>query len=243
MNKLEAFVPAGQEPDQKFYRDAACKGIFFEEAARAVRKAQIPAYRAQITAYLVGRCASEFEQTFRLDRIWAEQGISEELFDLMLAWAADIQKCIVDSAKGQNVTEWCKKEACWEEVGTVKLSAKPTPPEALPIDKDPLFSVTPTTSAKSSPILMPQESVTPALISSESLDDIELCLRLNERAWAQIALWGEQTRSLSDFERKIVATMQQMSVGGWARNPSVKQAKHAGRIARQAIDREVVSTA
>jgi hypothetical protein len=62
----------------------------------------------------------------------------------------------------------------------------------------------------------------------------------NERAWAQIALWGAETRSLNDFERKIVATMQQMSVGGWARDPSPKQAKHAGRIARQAIDREVV---
>jgi hypothetical protein len=37
--------------------------------------------------------------------------------------------------------------------------------------------------------------------------------------------------------------MQQMSVGGWNRDPSPKQAKHAGRIARRAIDREVVNTA
>jgi len=80
-------------------------------------------------------------------------------------------------------------------------------------------------------------------VIDECLDDIELCRRLNERAWAKIALWGAETRSLDDFERKIVATMQQMSVGGWNRNPSPKQAKHAGRIARRAIDREVVSPA
>jgi hypothetical protein len=54
MNKLEGFVPSGRS-----------------------RKAQIPAYRAQIMDSLVARCASEFDQSFRLDRIWAEQAVSE----------------------------------------------------------------------------------------------------------------------------------------------------------------------
>lgn len=242
MNKLDEFVPAGQEPDPKFYRDAVSIGILYEAAARAVRKAGIPAYRAQITAYLVARCASEFK-TFRLDRIWSEQTISDELFDLMLGWSLDLQKCIVESANGQNVTEWCKKDACWEEVGTVKLTIKSMPPEALPEDKDPLFSVNPPALPEVPPTPVNTNGGDRIEVNAGSLDDIELCRRLNERAWAQIALWGAETRSLNDFERKIVATMQQMSVGGWARDPSPKQAKHAGRIARQAIDREVVRTA
>lgn len=245
MNKLDEFVSADREPDAKFYRDVVSVGILYEEAARAVRKAGIPAYRAQITAYLVARCASEFRKAFRLDRIWAEQGISEELFDLMLEWSLALQKCIIESANGQNVTEWCKKDGCWEEVSTVRLNIKDLPPEALSEDKDPIFSTTPSVLPKAPPAPADLDSDSKGRIEVKAgtLDDVELCRRLNERAWAQIALWGAETRSLDDFERKIVATMQQMSVGGWNRDPSPKQAKHAGRIARRAIDREVVRPA
>jgi hypothetical protein len=137
----------------------------------------------------------------------------------------------------------CKKDACWEEVGTVKLTIKSMPPEALPEDKDPLFFINPPALPEIPPTPVNANGSDRIEVNAGSLDDIELCRRLNERAWAQIALWGAETRSLNDFERKIVATMQQMSVGGWARDPSPKQAKHAGRIARQAIDREVVRTA
>lgn len=239
MNKLEEFVPAGQEPDQKFYRDAVSKGILYEKAAQAVKKAGIPAYRAQIAAYLVSRCASEFKLNFRLGRIWFEQDISDELFEALLSWSPIIQNCIVESANGQNVTEWCKKDGCWDEVRKLKLSVKEVPPEALSEDSDPLFSIAPPP-AKASPDAGQVNGDQAERLDVNTLDDIELCCRLNERAWAEIAIWGAETRSLDDFERRIVATMQQMSVGGWIRNPSPRQAKHAGRIARRAIDRDIV---
>ncbi|MHC2288695.1 AIPR family protein [Bradyrhizobium barranii] len=242
MNKLDEFVPAGQEPDGKFYRDAVSVGIVYDSAARAVRKAAIPAYRAQITAYLVARCAAEFGEAFRLDRVWSEQEITDELFELMVDWSLAIQKSIIASANGQNVTEWCKKDGCWEEVRTVKLEMKAVPPEALPEDKDPLFSITPAP-LKEAPVDRVENDTSGDEIRVSSLDDVELCRRLNEYAWVKIAQWGAETRTLSDFERKIVATMQQMAVGGWHRDPSPKQAKHAGRIARRAIDRDVVRPA
>lgn len=239
MNKLDEFVPERQDPDPQFYRDAIAKGILFERAAKAVREAEIPAYRAQITAYLVARCALEFKDSFRLSRVWAEQCLSDELIDLLKQWATVIQKSIIDSANGQNVTEWCKKDGCWDAVSQIELSTKELPPEALPEDRDPLFSVNPPTSNIAPP---PQSANGTNLVEIDAakIGDVELCRRLNERAWAQIAMWGAETRSLDDFERSIVATMQRMAIGGWRRDPSPKQAKHAGRIARRAIDHEVV---
>lgn len=245
MNKLEEFLPGRQDPDAQFYRDAVAKGILFEGAAKAVRSAKLPAYRAQITAYLVARCALEFKDSFRLNRVWAEQCLSDELIELLQQWAPLIQKSIVDSANGQNVTEWCKKDGCWDAVGKIKLPARKPPPEALPEDEDPLFSVDP---LSASSVVLPAQpanghnanGATLVGAGATGIEDIELCRRLNERAWTQIAVWGAETRSLSDFERKIVATMQNMAIGGWRKNPSPKQAKHAGRIARRAIDHEVV---
>ncbi|MCP1775094.1 AIPR family protein [Bradyrhizobium japonicum] len=82
MNKLEDFLPGRQDPDPQFYRDAIAKCILFERAAKVVRDVKIPAYRAQITAYLVARCALEFKDSFRLSRVWAEQALSDELIAL-----------------------------------------------------------------------------------------------------------------------------------------------------------------
>jgi hypothetical protein len=122
----------------------------------------------------------------------------------------------------------------------------------MPEDQDPLFSTSPSSVVAPAGPISIQEA--PATWTKEAkplngnvklsdIPDVELCRRLNERAWAKIALWGAETRSLDDFERKIVATMQQMSVGGWPRDPSPKQAKHAGRIARRAIDRDIITAA
>ncbi|MEY9604412.1 hypothetical protein ABIF74_009104 [Bradyrhizobium japonicum] len=239
MNKLEDFLPGRQDPDPQFYRDAIAKCILFERAAKVVRDVKIPAYRAQITAYLVARCALEFKDSFRLGRVWAEQALSDELIALQQQWVLTIQKAILDSANGQNVTEWCKKDGCWDAVRKTTLAVEEPPPEALPEDKDPLFSVNPPVSGTAPPAIRVNGTSLPD-IDTSNMGDVELCRRLNERAWAQIAMWGAETRSLDDFERKIVATMQNMAIGGWRRDPSPKQAKHAGRIARRAIDREVV---
>lgn len=213
MNKLDGLLPDGQEPDANFYRNAVSIGILYEAAARSVRTAGVPAYRAQITAYLVARCASEFP-AFRLDRIWSEQEVSNELLDLMIAWSLEIQRCIVNSAKGQNVTEWCKKEACWDEVRSQELTERGLPPEALPEDKDPLFSINPLPASETSPLPPTINGSERIEVDLGNIDDIELCCRLNEGAWAKIAVWGAETRSLDDFERNIVATMQKMAIGG-----------------------------
>ncbi|MEY9748385.1 hypothetical protein ABIF65_007759 [Bradyrhizobium japonicum] len=188
MNKLEDFLPGRQDPDPQFYRDAIAKCILFERAAKVVRDVKIPAYRAQITAYLVARCALEFKDSFRLSRVWAEQALSDELIALQQQWVLTIQKAILDSANGQNVTEWCKKDGCWDAVRKTTLAVEEPPPEALPEDKDPLFSVNPPVSGTAPPAIRVNGTSLPD-IDTSNMGDVELCRRLNERAWAQIAMW------------------------------------------------------
>jgi hypothetical protein len=48
----------------------------------------------------------------------------------MRSWSHGIDRQIQESAAGRNVTEWCKKEACWSGLRNLDLPASdPLPPE------------------------------------------------------------------------------------------------------------------
>ena len=78
-----------------------------------------------LVAYLSYRAGSNLD----FDMIWEHQAVSEQLEELMRAWAQDISQVIRDSARGRNITEWAKKEECWQATKALDLEI---PQELLP---------------------------------------------------------------------------------------------------------------
>jgi len=104
------------KPDETWYRELIAKAILFKHTTRIVRQEEFPAYKANIVTYLIAYLACRSGPSTNLRQVWDNQKISSELESLLRSWSHEINDAITTSAGSRNVTEWCKKEECWEAV-------------------------------------------------------------------------------------------------------------------------------
>jgi len=111
---------ANWRADEEWYRELVALAIIFRTTTKLVRQSPLQAYRANVVTYLVALLAERAER-FNLRMVWDAQSTSEALGDLLNAWIVPVHDAIVASSSGRNVTEWCKKEACWNHLRDVRL--------------------------------------------------------------------------------------------------------------------------
>src|SRR5262249_55101333 len=153
----------------------------------------------------------------RLDirRIWQDQDVSNDLKELLRSWSHAISAAIVESARGRNVTEWCKKEQCWETVRALSLPL----PATLPVEMR--AATDGDGSGRATPV---------GGISNEDLDSIERCRQVDGPTWLKISAWGSRSGILQKWQYGIAHTLAGYAAGGWTKGPSPKQARHAMTI-------------
>lgn len=115
-------------PDEVYYKQLIAKAILFKTVQRIVRDEKIPAYRNNVTAYLVAYFSLKLDDKIDLNEIWSRQGISQALSNMLAEWSHEINNAILGSASGRNVSEWCKKDECWKVISKLALSL----PDNLP---------------------------------------------------------------------------------------------------------------
>ncbi len=102
-------------PSQHSYIDMIAKVILFQECDKIVAGLNFGGYKAQINYYTVALLGKYYSKLWDADYIWKHQMITPELAsaieDLALKVWSHFQKPMI---KGVNVTQWCKKEDCWE---------------------------------------------------------------------------------------------------------------------------------
>jgi hypothetical protein len=213
-------------PDESFYKELISKAIIFRAAEKVVREEQFPAYRPNIIAYLVAYLASASGGRLDLGMVWERQDISEELRALLRTWSHAIAAAIAESAQGRNVTEWCKKEACWQHLRALGLE--------LGAELPPEFG------AVAAPKTDPGRQMDgPA--NAAYLSIVDRCKRIEGETWLKIAAWGASTSQLQEWQSGIAHTLAGYAATGWKRSPSPKQAKHAIKILEIAAEYEVIS--
>lgn len=198
------------EPDESFYRDLVAKAILFNASTKIVRQEGFPAYRANIATYLVAYMSHRTGGQIDADAIWRQQAVSPALDALLRIWARPIADCIQESADGRNVTEWCKKEACWASVKSLDLMWPDERPTELSSEAQ-------------------HETNGTALTTDEQSSAAE-CMRYSAEQWFSVHAWGKRTGQLADWQSGIAHTLSGYAAGGWQRVPSAKQARQAVRI-------------
>lgn len=212
------------QPDEAFYKKLIALMILFREARALVRRRKFPAYGANVVTYLVARISHDFESGLNLDTVWEDQTLSEKLVTLMDAWSTPIRNAIVDSAGRRNVTEWCKKDDCWNHVRTIAL-----PP--APID----FAELHATSEQ-------DQSPGTALGSRSVTDSVDKCCRVDAKGWTDILSWAARTKAISEFEQMVATTLAGYALRGWKKPPSEKQARIGARIIERARQHGVLAS-
>ena len=101
---------------------AVAKAIVFKSTERLVSAQPWyqGGYRANIVAYTIAKIAHDVENQDRavdFDSIWRRQSQGTTLDQAVAIVARQVHEILVHPPPGiSNVTEWAKKQACWERV-------------------------------------------------------------------------------------------------------------------------------
>lgn len=102
-------------PDATGFKRIVAKAILFKTAQRLIRP-RFQAFQANITTYTVTLIANRLGPRVDLDRIWTAQTISDPLQQQIRVWAEEVNRTLHSSASGRMISEWAKKEECWNAV-------------------------------------------------------------------------------------------------------------------------------
>jgi len=109
----EQFLP--QAMDVLTYKAMIAKAIVFKKTQSIVRP-MFPAFQGNVVIYLVSLLSFRLGDKIDLEHIWNKQDISPELRNQLQMWAKEINDELHRSSGGKMISEWAKKQECWESV-------------------------------------------------------------------------------------------------------------------------------
>lgn len=209
-----------------YYKRVVALAILFKGTDDIVKKSDWyklkHSYKANVVAYSMSILFDWIRKNhsgYGLDfsRIWNGQGLYPELENQMATLCTEVYEFITrDDRLTENVTQWCKQEACWKRA---QQQCWTITPEFLKT----LVSNSVANAEK-------QEEKEKQKIGNE-VDALKLVMAFGSDYWQHTLTWAKTHTGLSDMEESIIRMIINMNVTG--RIPSVKQAK----VALKARDR------
>ena len=129
---FDRFMQAFNEQDQDIeelhkvidvatYKKMIAKAIIFKKTNSIVRP-MFPAFQGNIVIYLISLLSFRSEGKVNFELIWNKQDISLELRNQLQIWAKEINAVLYQSSEGRMISEWAKKQECWEKVKNSEYS-------------------------------------------------------------------------------------------------------------------------
>lgn len=110
-----------REPDSAYFQKVVAQAIIFKCAEKAARAHKLPSYKANAITYTIALIAYRTAGGLDLMKIWEQQAVPKALADTISKWLPIVHEKLIVSAKKLNVTEWCKKQECWDSLRKQKL--------------------------------------------------------------------------------------------------------------------------
>lgn len=184
--------------NEEYYKRVVVKAMLFWKTEELVSKQPWyqGGYRANIVAYTIAKFAHliQFESTgqlFDFKACWTRQGLTPSIESQLVKIATEVFEVIVSPEGGfQNVTEWAKKEICWQQVQKLRI----------PLDQE----LTKQLVGREDDRRVKKE----AEAQQEALGGIEtqmVVVNLGSLYWKQLLAWARARALLSPDEESIVA--------------------------------------
>ncbi len=198
-------------PDEKYYHNLIAKAIMFRTAEKLVSEQKYGGYRANIVTYTLAWISWRSAQRINLDQIWKEQKLSDALCDEIVSVSRMVHRKITNPPGGANISEWCKKEKCWQDLQNVEEDIS----YGL---KSELIDVSRQASPKE-----PVSSIFSA--TEEEKELIAQAEAIKGSTWYALSKWAKETGNFDGWQRSLAFKMGSIVSKGW--KPSYKQAKQA----------------
>jgi hypothetical protein len=201
----EAWEASNESINETYFKHLVAKAILYQSVRASV--AQQPWYQrgylANIVTYTIAKVADTITAAgpgeFDFDLVWQRQAISEATAGFVLDVAPRVLDVLVsDRRPVANVTEWAKREQCWNAVQAIDLN--------LPFGlADELVSVTEVRATKRT-----------ARVQQRVDDGIQVqaaALAIERDEWLAIQQFAQQRRLLSPAEAGILAVVTRNTPG------------------------------
>lgn len=201
----------GFEVDEDYFKRLIAKAILFKQAEKLVQAEQFGGYRANIVTYSLAYLAHVTAQCLDLGTVWKEQSVPSVLQEAIVLIARQVHHVITSPPSGGNITEWCKKEACWRKIREIEIGL-------------PDLSTVLVKAGRAS------RQVDKG-IEGPDTDDQELIDRISKvssEQWFQIAQWAKETNNLESWQHSLAISLGRLAVN--QRSPSRKQATQGLKI-------------
>lgn len=211
-------------PDVKYYERLIAKAILFRRTEKLVQKQQYGGYRANIVTYTISFLSYITAQRINLEQIWKNQALSETLEDNIVEVSRFVHEMITNPPNGANVSEWCKKQECWNQVKEHKYTISDDLKKELVNVSKPTAVVSSASSATASSFNQANE---------EEQKIIDRATSIEAKTWYALSRWAKETDNFQGWQRSIVFSVGQTI--GRGRKPSLKQSVQALKVYDEAI--------
>lgn len=111
--------------NERYFKELIAKAIIFKSLDKRIKaQSWYSGDKAQIITYTMAKISYDLSQrNINLDfmKIWEQQCISDDLIHYLTFIAEKINTSIRANAASLSVSEWCKRQACWEIVKVLKI--------------------------------------------------------------------------------------------------------------------------
>jgi hypothetical protein len=116
--------------NELYFRHLIAKALLFRFLDKSIMKQSwYGGYKANIVTYSLAKLAhmvSETGKHLNLDQIWKDQSVAPVLEEQLLSIAEQVNWKIQETPENiTNVTEWCKKELCWQRIRELPVQMHP----------------------------------------------------------------------------------------------------------------------
>jgi len=109
------------EVDNTYFTNLVAKAILFKSTEKIVDNEKFGGYRANIVTYALAYLSFVAKKHIDLNWIWKHQSIPADLQQTISIVSRKVHQVIANPPDGRNVTEWCKKEACWQAIQKIQV--------------------------------------------------------------------------------------------------------------------------
>ncbi|MBS8263851.1 abortive phage infection protein [Mesobacillus boroniphilus] len=191
-------------PDKKYFEDLIAKAILFKRTEKLVQEQKYGGYRANIVTYTIAWLSYKTNKKIDLSKIWREQGLSKGLEEAIITVSRNVHQHIIKAPGNGNITEWCKKEECWNIFKTGNIPLEDFNIELIG-DK---FN----------------EGSTDDFVG----DIINEISCVSAQTWFDIAAWSKESNKLLPWQRSLAFSLGRLNKQG--KKPTEKQAIQGKRI-------------
>lgn len=208
-------------PDDLYFKRLVAKAILSRRTEELVSLQGYGGYRANIVTYTLALLSFHTEQRIDLTRIWTEQQLSKPMEKEIIEASKLVHGFITEPPGGANISEWCKKEKCWEALKALPFALSDELRQELVDVGKPSYTAGRRAQNLEDPV-------------GSELDLIDKVAEIPAPTWFSLARWAKETDNFEGWQRGIV-----YSVGtriSRKRKPTYKQSVYAWEVYNRATN-------